>query len=399
MFQTLNNGVCAPKGFRATGIRAGINPHLFVKDLSLILSDVRCVAASIYTKNKIKGSPVRLSQSHLQDGHAQAILCNSSIAITCDKNAMELSSEIINSCADTLGIRSSDIIFASTGTINQRLDVNTITSNMQQLKNQLSTSGSLQACEAIMTQDSIKKQYAIRFKINDKVCHIGAIAKGCGVLNPNVSTILTFLTSDVSISNEMLEKALTYVSSKTFDMLSMGEESGTNDMMSMLCNGLARNPTIIAVDENYHIFVDALLDVCKQICKQIISDTHTSTKLLTCEVINALDEQLAVNIAKAVIQSHSFKTSISENEANWYRILCAIGNIDIDYDEFIEHIDVYIQSHKGSIQVCKQGSGILISEEKAQNVLQSKEVQVIINLHEGTHDAIAWGSDSTYKKS
>ena len=394
MFKDIDGGVCAPLGFQASGIHCGIRKNKSKKDLSLIVSDVMCHCASTYTQNKVKGAPIYVTQQHLKNLEAQAIICNSGNANTCNPNGKEIADKICQLCGQALDIDSDDIVVASTGVIGQPLSIEPFENYMEQLVQSLSTQGSSDACEGIMTTDTVKKEYAVELKIGDKICHIGAIAKGSGMIHPNMATMLAFVTSDVAINKEMLNEVIHEVVDDTFNMVSVDGDTSTNDMLTLMCNGLAQNQEITQKDENYYVFKEALMYICTKLSKAIAKDGEGATKLLTCTVLHGQTLKDAKVVAKSVITSSLFKAAMFGQDANWGRILCAIGYSPAQYD--IQKIDVDLKSIKGKIRVCENGGGYPFSEEKAAQILSEDEIEVIVDLHDGEFEAVAWGCDLTY---
>lgn len=394
MSKLTENGICIPKGFQASGIHCGVRKNKTKKDLSLIYSEVPCSAASTYTLNKVKGAPIYVTKEHLQDGKAQAILCNSGNANTCNANGIEIATQMCELCGDALHISPQDIIVASTGVIGEPLSITPFETHMQALVNELSTKGGRDACEGIMTTDTFPKEYAIAFELDGQLCHIGGMAKGSGMIHPNMATMLAFLTSDVAITSEMLDEAIHEVVDVTFNMVSIDGDTSTNDMLSILANGLAKNTIIDTKNEHYDIFKQALYELCEELSRNIAKDGEGATKLLTCTVTKANDVNTAKAIAKSVITSSLFKSAMFGKDANWGRILCAVGYSDGDFS--IDGIDVELSSATGSIMVCKNGSGCGFEEEEAYKILTEDEININIVMNEGTFDATAWGCDLTY---
>jgi glutamate N-acetyltransferase/amino-acid N-acetyltransferase len=394
MFKDIDGGVCAPLGFQASGIHCGIRKNKSKKDLSLIVSDVMCHCASTYTQNKVKGAPIYVTQQHLKNLEAKAIICNSGNANTCNPNGIEIADQICQLCGQALGIDNDDIVVASTGVIGQPLSIEPFENHMEQLVQSLSANGSTDACEGIMTTDTVKKEYAVEFELDGKTCHIGAIAKGSGMIHPNMATMLAFVTSDVAISKDMLNEVIHEVVDDTFNMVSVDGDTSTNDMLTLMCNGLAQNNEIKQKDENYQCFKEALMYICTCLSQAIAKDGEGATKLLTCSVLHAKTKKDAKIVAKSVITSSLLKAAMFGEDANWGRILCAIGYSDADYD--IQKIDVDFKSKKGKICVCQNGGGYPFSEEEAAQILSEDEIEIIIDLHDGDDQATAWGCDLTY---
>lgn len=392
--KNINGGVCAPKGFKANGLHCGVRKNKSKKDLSLIVSDVMCHAASTYTQNKVKGAPIYVTKEHLKNNEAIAILCNSGNANTCNSDGIDIANAMCELCAKELNIQADDIIIASTGVIGQPLSLTPFQNHMKSLVDGLNNHGSEAAVEGIMTTDTVKKEYAVEFELNGKICHIGAIAKGSGMIHPNMATMLAFVTTDVMISKEMLQEVIVEVVNDTFNMVSVDGDTSTNDMLSVMANGLANNEEITKKDQNYEIFKEALFYICECLSKAIAKDGEGATKLLTCQVNQAKSKKDAKIIAKSVITSSLFKAAMFGKDANWGRILCAIGYSDSDVD--VDKIEVALQSKAGKILVCEKGRGYPFDEEEALNVLKEDEIEILIHLHDGQYQATAWGCDLTY---
>lgn len=390
----IDGGVCAAQGFKAAGVHCGIRKNKTKKDLALIFSDKMCNAAAVYTTNLVKGAPLTVTKNHIADGKAQAVICNSGNANTCNANGIEIAEQMSNLVANELGISSNDVVVASTGVIGQQLDITPIANGIPVLAKTLSCNGSQDAAEAIMTTDTIDKQIAVEFTIGDKLCHIGGIAKGSGMIHPNMATMLVFITSDVAISGQMLSKALSGDIQNTFNMLSVDGDTSTNDMVTVLANGLAGNDEIVDNGEDFNIFMKALNTVTVNLCRVIAGDGEGATKLLECKVSGANSNQTAKIVAKSVICSSLLKAAMFGADANWGRVLCAIGYSGADVD--VKKIDVSFISSKGEILVCKDGAGVDFSEEIAKEILLEKEIVIDIKLNDGQFNSTAWGCDLTY---
>ncbi len=390
---TISGSVCAPKGFRASGIHCGIRKNKIKKDLALIVSDVKASAAAVYTTNLVYGAPIKVTRAHIADGYAQAMVCNSGNANTCNANGVEIAEKMSTLTADALGIDKEDIIIASTGVIGQPLDITPIANGMNELVNSLSKDGS-DAAEAIMTTDTKPKEIAINFEIGGKTCTMGGIAKGSGMIHPNMATMLVFITTDCAITPQMLQKALSTDIANTFNMVSIDGDTSTNDMVSVMANGMAENDIIDKDGKDFDEFMKALNTICTHLCRCIAGDGEGATKLLECSVVGAKDEKCAKTVAKSVICSSLVKAAMFGSDANWGRILCAIGYSGADVDT--EKIDVSFKSKAGEIPVCKNGSGIEFSEEKAKEILLCDEIYILINLNSGEFSSTAWGCDLTY---
>lgn len=389
----IGSGVCAPKGFSASGIHCGIRKNKSKKDLALIVSDIECVVASVYTQNLVKGAPIYVTQKNTLDGKAQAIICNSGNANTCNDNGIEVAESICKLVEQHTKISSNNIVVASTGVIGQKLSLKPFEKGIPKLVEKLGDNSS-DASEAIMTTDTIKKEIAIEFDLNGQKCRIGGICKGSGMINPNMATMLAFLTSDVNITSDMLKVALNNTVAKSFNMLSVDGDTSTNDMLTILANGKAKNKLINHINDDFKIFCKALDEVCVNLTKQMAKDGEGATKLLECMVLDAKDIETARKIAKSVIMSSLVKTAMFGADANWGRVLCAIGYSGAGVD--ISKIDVSFMSSKGEIVVCKFGNGVDFNEDDAKQVLLQDEIIIKINLNDGAYVASAWGCDLTY---
>lgn len=389
------NGICAAKGFKASGVHAGIRKNKDKKDLMLVVSETLCNVASVYTQNKVKGAPILVTKENTADGKAQAIICNSGNANTCNADGVEIAQKMCKLVEKYTQIKASDVVVASTGVIGQPLPIEPIENAMPLLVDSLSEKGSNDASLAIMTTDTKKKEFAVEFTVDGTVCRVGAIAKGSGMIHPNMATLLCFVTTDVAISNEMLKIALTNVVNETLNMVSIDGDTSTNDMMTCMSSGLAGNKEINSLDDSgYKEFYNGLLAVMIKIAKAIAKDGEGATKLLECKVSNAETTEVAKKIAKSVVCSSLLKAAIFASDANWGRILCAIGYADAEFD--ITKISVDLVSAKGAIRVCEKGVGVPFSEDDAKVILLQDEITVDINCNQGDSKATAWGCDLTY---
>jgi glutamate N-acetyltransferase/amino-acid N-acetyltransferase len=392
----IRGGVTAAKGFMAEGIHVGIRKNKEKKDLALVWSEVPCSAAAVYTKNKVIGQPLVVTKEHLADGKAQAIIVNSGNANTCTGDqGIVAAKRMASLVAARLPVKASDVVVASTGVIGQQLDVSIIESGMDELVAGLSKTGNISAREAIMTTDTVKKEVAVEFEIEGKPVVIGAMAKGSGMIHPNMATMLSFITTDCAISSEALQKALSSSVKKTYNRVSVDGDTSTNDMVVILANGLAGNTTIADEGSAYSLFLDALDWLNIQLSRMIARDGEGATKLIECTVECASDEDKAEELAKGVICSSLVKTAFFGADANWGRILCALGYTRTDFDP--NKVDVAFESASGYIEVCKNGVPLPFSEEKAKKILSYQEVAVFITLNEGTAQATAWGCDLSYE--
>ena len=392
--EIINGGICAAKGFTAGGIHCGIRKNKSKRDLALIFSETKASAAAVYTTNLVKGAPLAVTKMHLMNGIAQAVICNSGNANTCNANGIEIAQQMSAITAEALGIDDDDVIVASTGVIGQPLDITPIKNSIGELKESLGNN-SAEAAEGIMTTDTVQKEIAVSFEIGGVTCKIGGIAKGSGMIHPNMATMLVFITTDTAISPEMLQKALSSDIQNTFNMVSVDGDTSTNDMVSVLANGMAGNKEITAEGEDFDTFMKALNTVTVHLCRMIAGDGEGATKLLECRVTGASDEKTAKTVAKSVICSSLTKAAMFGADANWGRVLCAIGYSGADVD--VTKVDVSFESNKGIIPVCKDGSGIEFSEEIAKEILLEKEIIINVGLNSGESSSTAWGCDLTYE--
>ena len=391
----IQGGVCAPIGFKANGVHCGIRKNKTKRDLSLIVSDVRAAAACVYTQNLVKGAPILVTKKHMADGYASAIVCNSGNANTCNENGEEIAEQMCGLVADAAGISANDVIVASTGVIGQPLSLDPIREGIPSLVSGLSEEGSSLAAQGIMTTDTIPKEIAYSFQLGGKECHIGAIGKGVGMINPNMATMLIFITTDAAISPAMLQKALSADVKDSFNMVSVDGDTSTNDMVAVLANGCAGNEPVIAPGKDFNAFRKALNKVTTYLCRKIAGDGEGATKLLECKVTGAKSKAAARTVAKSVIKSNLFKAAMFGADANWGRVLCAIGYSGADVD--ITKVSVDFRSRAGELAVCRNGSGIPFSEEEAKKILSEKEIEILIGLDDGSGKATAWGCDLTYE--
>ncbi len=389
----IENGVCAAKGFTANGIHCGIRKNKNKRDLSLIFSEVPASVACVYTTNLVKGAPITVTKSNVANGKAQAIICNSGNANTCNSDGIEVAKRTCSLLADELKIDPTDVVVASTGVIGQKLDITPIKNGISELVNGLGNNSVL-AAEGIMTTDTRVKEIAVSFEIGGKECRIGGIAKGSGMIHPNMATMLVFITTDCAISTQMLQKALSGDIQNTFNMVSVDGDTSTNDMVTILANHMAQNPIIDSNGEDFNIFMKALNTVTVYLCRCIAGDGEGATKLIECVVNSAESETIAKTVAKSIICSSLTKAAMFGADANWGRILCAIGYSKAKVD--IDRIDVEFASKKGRIKVCENGAGIPFSEEEAKNILLESEINIIVSLNCGSCSATAWGCDLTY---
>ena len=392
----VDGGVCAAQGFVANGLNAGINPDKKKNDLCLVYSKEPCSAAGVYTQNKVKGAPVIVTRENLKKSHgiARAILANSKNANTCNFDGIEIAEKACKLAADQLGIKPEEVIIGSTGVIGQRLSIQPFEEYMKPLAEGMTADGNDRAAYAIMTTDTVMKQVAVEFKIGDAICRMGGMAKGSGMIHPNMATTLNFLTSDVAITPELIQKALSDVVKVTYNCLSVDGDTSTNDTVTVMANGLAGNKLIDKEGEDYDTFRQALYIVMMNMTRMLAADGEGASKLLECSVTGAPDQETAIIIAKSVIRSPLLKCAMFGEDANWGRVLCAIGYAEAEFD--IDKVDVDFESEFGKIAVCRDGSGVEFSEEIAAKILSAEEIHILVELKQGKAQAKAWGCDLTY---
>lgn len=391
----IEGGVTAAKGFQAAGVHCGIRKNRAKKDLGLIVSDRPASAAAVYTRNLVKGAPLTVTQAHIADGRARAIVCNSGIANTCAFDGIEKAETMCALTAEALGIDAADVVVASTGVIGPSIDIAPIAAGLPRLAAALSAQGSADAAEAIMTTDTRKKEFAVTFQADGRTCTLGGIAKGSGMIAPNMATMLCFLTTDAAIAPQLLHEALLAVVDDTFNMLSVDGDTSTNDMVVVLANGAAGNTLVTEKNADYDAFLEALHALCAAICRHLAADGEGATKLLECRVSGAASVKDARLAAKAVANSALLKAAMFGADANWGRVLCAIGYSGAAVD--VHAVDVAFASAAGSIDVCRNGAGIPVDEDKAKGILSEKEIVIDIRLHDGDAAAVAFGCDLTYE--
>lgn len=395
-YQHIDGGVCAAKGFMANGLNCGLNPDKNKNDLGLIYSETICNAAAVYTLNKVKGAPILVTKENLAKtgNKAKAVIVNSKNANTCNADGVEKAWKMCQLAAEELSIQPEEVIVASTGVIGQVLPIEPIEGSIKELIAGLSVLNHDKAVNAIMTTDTFSKEVAVEFMIGDKICRLGGMAKGSGMIHPNMATTLNFITTDVQISTELLHKALSEIVKVTYNCLSVDGDTSTNDMVCVMANGQAHNAEITTEDEAYSIFKDALYIVMMEMTKLLAKDGEGATKLLECTCAGAPDLDTAIIVAKSVIRSPLFKCAMFGEDANWGRILCAIGYAEAEFD--INKVSVDLASEKGTIHVCENGAGVAFSEDEAKVVLGADEIFINIDLHQGDVQAKAWGCDLTY---
>lgn len=396
-YKYIDGGVCASQGFKASGVYAGIKESDIEKnDLALVVSDIMCNAAAVYTQNKVKGAPILVTKKNLAltGGKVKAVIANSKNANTCNADGEEKAEKMCHLTADALGIKPEEVIVASTGVIGQVLPIEPIEKAMPKLILGLCVCGNEDAATAIMTTDTVKKEVAVEFELGGKVCHLGGMAKGSGMIHPNMATTLNFITTDCAVSSEMLQKALSEVVKITYNCLSVDGDQSTNDMVALMANGMAGNTEITEANADFKTFKQALYIVMMNMTRMLAKDGEGASKLLECTVSGADDLDTAITVAKSVICSPLFKCAMFGSDANWGRILCAVGYAEAEFD--INKVSVSLSSKSGEIHVCEKGSGIEFSEEVAKIVLLEDEIAISISIGDGEYSATAWGCDLTY---
>lgn len=393
-YKLIDGGICAAKGFKAAGVHAGIRKNKTKRDLSLIYSEKKAAAAAVYTLNLVKGAPIEVTRKHLSDGCAQAVIVNSGNANTCNADGPYIAETMCKLTASALNINENDVIVASTGVIGQPLPIEPFVTGIPEVKAALTYNGSKDAAEGIMTTDTKLKEISLSFDIGGKEVRIGGISKGSGMIHPNMATMLVFITTDCAITSEMLDAALKDDVKDSFNMISVDGDTSTNDMVSVLANGMAENEIIDKKGEDYDKFCQALSVVTKDLCRKIAQDGEGATKLIECNVNGGKDTDNAKIIAKSVVCSSLLKAAMFGKDANWGRILCAIGYSGAYCD--VQKVKVDLCSENGSINVCKDGSGVDFDEEKAAFILEADEIKINITLADGEGEATAWGCDLTY---
>ena len=389
----ITGGVCAAKGYTAGGVHCGIRKNQSKKDLALIVSEKKAAAAAVYTCNLVKSAPIKVTKANLADGYAQAVICNSGIANTCRAEGVEMAERMCKAVENTLGIPAGDVIVGSTGVIGAPLPIACSESHREDLKAALGNHSS-EAEAAIMTTDTVPKEFAVEFDVDGVTCRMGGIAKGSGMIHPNMATMLVFITCDAAIIPEMIQKALSANVKTTFNMVSVDGDTSTNDMVSVMCNGMAGNPEITGAGSGYDAFDAALNAVMTALCKKIAADGEGASKFLECTVSGADTYEAAAVAAKSVICSSLFKAAMFGADANWGRALCAIGYSGADVD--VEKVAMTFKSAAGEIPVCKNGAGLDFDEDLAKKILTETDIEILISVGDGPYQATAWGCDLTY---
>ena len=393
----IDGGVCAAQGFKAAGIHVGVKTHAtWKKDVALIVSDVDCAAAAVFTKNVVKAAPIHVDKKHLANGKARAIVANSGNANACAPKGEENAIRMCQAAAKAIGCDPEDVLVSSTGVIGQTINVQVIEDGMPELYAALDASAEASdaAAHAIMTTDTVKKEVALETVIGGKTVRMGGVAKGSGMIHPNMGTMLCFLTTDCAISPEMIKTALLETVNVSFNRISVDGDTSTNDSCIVLANGLAGTETITEKGEDYAAFLEALQTLSIELAKKMASDGEGAKHLITCSVKGAADEAQAETVAKSVISSTLTKAAIFGADANWGRVLCAMGYSGAEFDP--EKVDVHFASAAGDIAVCEQGRGLDFDEIKAKKILTEHDIEINITMGEGSAECTCWGCDITY---
>lgn len=396
MYKVIDGGICAAKGYKANGLNCGLNSDKAKNDLGLYVSDTAASTAGVYTTNKVKGAPILVTKAHLEatGGKSRAVIMNSKNANTCNADGVEKAEAMCKLAANALGITPEEVLVASTGVIGQILPIEPIAEHSQALADGLSYDGNERAATAIMTTDTVKKEYAVEFELGGKICRLGGMAKGSGMIHPNMATTLNFITTDAAVAPELLQKALSEIVKLTYNCLSVDGDTSTNDTILLMSNGLAGNAELTEENEEYAVFREALYIVMSELTKMLAKDGEGATKLLECTVSSAPDQDTAIIVAKSVIRSPLLKCAMFGEDANWGRVLCAIGYAEAEFD--INKVDVDFRSDAGVLPVCRNGAGVPFSEEFAKEVLSADEIFIDVCLNSGDAQAKAWGCDLTY---
>ena len=397
MLKFIDGGVCAAQGFKAAGIHVGVKTHAnWKKDVALIVSDVDCAASAVFTKNVVKAAPIHVDKVHLADGKARAIIANSGNANACAPHGEENAIKMCQAAAKAIGCKPEDVLVSSTGVIGQTINIQAIEDGVPELYGALARSAEASdaAAHAIMTTDTVKKEVAVETTVGGKTVRMGGIAKGSGMIHPNMGTMLCFLTTDCAISPEMIRTALLETVNVSFNRISVDGDTSTNDSCIVLANGLAGNETITAKGPDYDAFLEALQALCMELAKKMASDGEGAKHLITCNVQGAKDEAQAETVSKSVISSTLTKAAIFGADANWGRVLCAMGYSGVEFDP--DKVDVHFASAAGDIAVCEKGRGLDFDEELAKKILTEHDVEINITMGEGEATCTCWGCDITY---
>jgi glutamate N-acetyltransferase/amino-acid N-acetyltransferase len=393
----VSGGVCAPKGFRAGGVWCGIKATSTKRDLALIYSEKTCNCAAMYTSNRVKAASVLVSQINLAGGKCHGVIANSGNANACTGAiGLQHAKAMAGFAADQFAMLPTDFAVASTGVIGVPMPIERIEAAAESLANALrgDAAGHEAALEAIMTTDTKKKDGAIEIELDGKPVKLGAMVKGSGMIHPNMATMLCFVTTDAAINKELLDKALRNAVAKSFNRVSVDGDTSTNDMILVMANGQAGNQFIESENDDYAIFVEALEALCIKLATAMAKDGEGATKLLTVSVNGAASEADAETLAKSVVSSSLVKCAVFGADANWGRVLCAMGYAGINFDP--ETVDVCFASKAGNITVCKAGASHPFSEEDAKKILSEDEIEIVIDMKGGKENCTVWGCDLTY---
>ena len=398
-FKYIDGGVCAAQGFKANGIQcglahAGASVTKKKNDLAVIIADNECSAAAVYTSNKVKGAPIAVTKKNIADGKARGVIVNSVNANTCNADGPEKAQKMCELAAKEFGLKAEDFIVASTGVIGQPLPIEPIEKGMPELCKGVKYDGNKAAVEAIMTTDTCPKEVAVEFEIGGRKCVMGGMLKGSGMIHPNMATTLSFITTDAAIAPEYLQRALSDTVKTTLNMVSVDGDQSTNDMCCVMANGMAGNAEIKGENEDFEAFKNALYVIMMNLARMMARDGEGATKLIECVCSGADDFLTAKTVAKSVIMSSLFKAAIFGEDANWGRILCAVGYGDAEFD--LIRVDVDLASSAGIVAVCRNGAGVDFSEEEAKKILEEEEIKVLVKIGDGEVSAVAWGCDLTY---
>ncbi|MBQ9521403.1 MAG: bifunctional glutamate N-acetyltransferase/amino-acid acetyltransferase ArgJ [Oscillospiraceae bacterium] len=393
----IEGGVCAAKGFRAAGIHVGVKTHAdWKKDVALIVSETPCAAAGVFTRNVVKAAPVHVDLAHLKNGVARAVIANSGNANACAPHGEAYAERMCAAAANVIGCAPEDVLVSSTGVIGQTLNIEAIENGVQKLYDALEASpeASDAAAHAIMTTDTAKKEAAVETVIGGKTVRMGGIAKGSGMIHPNMGTMLCFLTTDCAISSDMIRAALLETAEVSFNRISVDGDTSTNDSCMVLANGLADNAEITAKGADYDAFLEALQALCVRLAREMASDGEGAKHLITCTVSGAESVKSAETVAKSVISSTLLKAAIFGADANWGRVLCAMGYSGESFDP--DRVNVTFASAAGEIDVCANGRGLDFDEDKAKRILTEHDIEIRIVMGEGDAVCTCWGCDITY---
>lgn len=391
----ISGGVTAPQGFTAQGVCASIKPSNTTKrDLALIYCDTLCNSAAVFTKNLVKSDTIYVTQKHLENGKAQAVVVNSGNANACNADGYEKAEQMCKLAADALGVSADDVIVASTGVIGQELPIEPVKKGIEAMRGTLSKDGGTNAAEAIMTTDTVKKEWAVQFELDGKTVTVGGIAKGSGMIHINMGTTLSFVTTDLAISSQMLKEALLEAVEESYNMVSVDGDTSTNDTLAIMASGMAGNKEITEKNDDYNTFTAVLTEAFKAVAKKLAADGEGASKLLICKVNGSKTKNDAKTIAKSIICSSLVKAAMFGADANCGRILCAVGYSGAEVN--VHNIDVSYRSAKGEILVCKDGLGLAFDEDKAKEILLENEIEILVSLSDGNGSAEAYGCDLTY---